>query len=100
MARLENRMKMTTEVWLGVRNVGDATSLARATKGTVANQLLALARYLSENTMATRFQINIARRESDALRGLTASSQDGASDDLAAELERMIAAESDSETEA
>ena len=76
-------MRATTRVSLAARHVGLKDSQVWCVNGSFAECIAALAAWIAPQSMATRFDLCIARSEEEARRGLTMKR--GASTDIASE---------------
>ena len=59
-------MRSTTHVFIGVNNVGQADDPAAVFSGTFTESILALSQWLGPRSMASRFDVVIARSEEEA----------------------------------
>lgn len=63
-------VKQSTTVHAAIRNVGDSSDFGQAKSGTLKECLVWMVQELSKATMKKRFQISLARDESEAMVGL------------------------------
>jgi hypothetical protein len=67
-------MKPTTNVWIAIRNIGDAQDLGDSHNAALNESILWLAQKLASMSMAGRIVIGIGRTQQDALRGIDVKS--------------------------
>lgn len=88
-------MRSTTHVWIGVNNVGMPDDPAAVFSGTFTESILQLSQWLGPRSMASRFDVVIARSEEEArnalrIRGRETTPVSAGVDDLANRLAHMM----------
>jgi len=70
-------MRGTTQIVCGLRNIGDAKDSGQFKSGGLKEVLYWLISELGQRTIATRFQISIARTEEEAAKGIQLQRRSG-----------------------
>jgi ABC-type phosphonate transport system ATPase subunit len=92
-------VKPKTVVWLGIRNVGDASGNDVIMEAPLIDALKVLVNQILSSTMKSRFDITIARNGADALVGLRRTSAGGVDSlELLGFLDQLAGEPDDSET--
>lgn len=96
-------MKSTTNVWIAIRNVGDATDAGKVHEAPLSQAILWMATELANVSMAGRICVGIGRNQADALKGINVKSmgRNVVNDDMQALLDSVFSGEmtSDEATE-
>lgn len=88
-------MKSNTNIWIAIRNVGDAKDAGKSTELPLSQAILWLATQLSQISMAGRIVVGIGRSQEDALRGINVKSmgRNVVNEDMKALLDSVFAGE-------
>lgn len=92
-------MRSTTVIWIGINNVGDTKDPPEFFEGNMIDSLIFMSKWLGKRSMASRFDLTIARNESDCRKAIRIRSEindDSTNDDLLVTLQAIMA-ESDRE---